>query len=174
MKATCTGQPSKCSTTPRNETFASSKADDPNTQLPVTAQVGTGRNLIADLLSGNYSFTQTTKLNSASSNRPLIFQQPREGRLIPCTMNAWSASALSTALGLLRQTRCSFQRSQRSDHTAEIISKKAGKTMFTEVDTVSPHGRTLTQYPQPRTRVRLVNKQDNMHREAEWLRKKGL
>ena len=29
--------------------------------------------------------------------------------------------------------------------TAEITAKKAGKTMFTEVDTVSPDGRTLTQ-----------------------------
>lgn len=31
------------------------------------------------------------------------------------------------------------------DHTVEIISKKAGKTMFTEVDSVSPDGGTLTQ-----------------------------
>jgi len=32
-----------------------------------------------------------------------------------------------------------------NDHTVEIISKKAGKTMFTEVNTVSPDGDTLTQ-----------------------------
>ena len=31
------------------------------------------------------------------------------------------------------------------DHTVEIISKKVGKTTFTEVDTVSPDGGTLTQ-----------------------------
>jgi hypothetical protein len=30
-------------------------------------------------------------------------------------------------------------------HTVEIIAKKAGKTMFTEVDAISPDGRTLTQ-----------------------------
>jgi hypothetical protein len=30
-------------------------------------------------------------------------------------------------------------------YTVEFIAKKAGKTMFTEVDTVSPDGRTLTQ-----------------------------
>jgi hypothetical protein len=30
-------------------------------------------------------------------------------------------------------------------YTVEIIAKKAGKTMYTEIDTVSPDGRTLTQ-----------------------------
>lgn len=29
-------------------------------------------------------------------------------------------------------------------HTVEIIAKKAGKTMLTEVDAISPDGNTLT------------------------------
>jgi hypothetical protein len=81
--------------------------------------------------------------------------------------------AYSTALGLLIQTRRSFHRNRQficlpkacfvgvpqksrpmetmisvrilDDHTVEIISKKAGKTMFTEVDTVFPDGGTFTQ-----------------------------
>jgi hypothetical protein len=42
------------------------------------------------------------------------------------------------------------------DHTVEIISKKAGKTMFTEVDTVSPDGATLTQVVQDTTEAQAV------------------
>ena len=43
-----------------------------------------------------------------------------------------------------------------NDHTVEIISKKAGKTMFTEVDTVSPDGRTLTQLVKDTTEAEAV------------------
>ena len=42
------------------------------------------------------------------------------------------------------------------DHTAEIVSKKAGKTMFTEVDTVSPDGGTLTQAVKDTTEAQAV------------------
>ena len=42
------------------------------------------------------------------------------------------------------------------DHTVEIISKKAGKTMFTEVDTVSPDGGTLTQLVKDTTETQAV------------------
>jgi hypothetical protein len=42
------------------------------------------------------------------------------------------------------------------DHTVEIISKKAGKTMFTEVDTVSSDGATLTQLVKDTTEVQAV------------------
>lgn len=42
------------------------------------------------------------------------------------------------------------------DHTVEIISKKAGKTMFTEVDTVSPDGGTLTQVVKDTTEAQAV------------------
>jgi hypothetical protein len=42
------------------------------------------------------------------------------------------------------------------DHTVEIISKKAGKTMFTEVDTVSPDGDTLTQLVKDTTETQAV------------------
>ena len=43
-----------------------------------------------------------------------------------------------------------------NDHTVEIISKKAGKTMFTEVDTVSQDGRTLTQLVKDTTEAEAV------------------
>jgi len=42
------------------------------------------------------------------------------------------------------------------DHTVEVISKKAGKTMFTEVDTVSPDGGTLTQFVKDTTEAQAV------------------
>jgi len=42
------------------------------------------------------------------------------------------------------------------DHTVEIISKKAGKTMFTEVDTVSPDGSILTQVVKDTTEAQAV------------------
>ena len=42
------------------------------------------------------------------------------------------------------------------DHTVEIISKKAGKTMFTEVDTVSSDGGTLTQLVKDTTEAQAV------------------
>jgi hypothetical protein len=38
----------------------------------------------------------------------------------------------------------------------EIISKKAGKTMFTEVDTVSADGQTLNQVVKDTTEVQAV------------------
>jgi hypothetical protein len=41
-------------------------------------------------------------------------------------------------------------------HTMEIISKKVGKMMFTEVDTVSPDGGTLTQVVQDTTEAQAV------------------
>jgi len=42
------------------------------------------------------------------------------------------------------------------DRTVEIVSKKAGKTMFTEVDTVSPDGTTLTQAVKDTTEAQAV------------------
>ena len=42
------------------------------------------------------------------------------------------------------------------DHTVEIISKKKGKTMFTEVDTISPDGGTLTQLVKDTTEAQAV------------------
>ena len=42
------------------------------------------------------------------------------------------------------------------DHSVEIISKKAGKTMFTEVATVSPDGQTLTQVVKDSTETQAV------------------
>jgi hypothetical protein len=42
------------------------------------------------------------------------------------------------------------------DHTVEVISKKAGKIMFTEVDTVSPDGATLTQAVKDTTEAQTV------------------
>ena len=42
------------------------------------------------------------------------------------------------------------------DRTVEIISKKAGKTMFTEVDTVSADGQTLSQVVKDTTEVQAV------------------
>lgn len=41
-------------------------------------------------------------------------------------------------------------------HTVEIIVKKAGKTMFTEVDAISPDGRTLTQLVKDTTEAETV------------------
>jgi hypothetical protein len=43
-----------------------------------------------------------------------------------------------------------------NDHTVEIISKKAGKIMFTEVDTVSPDGAALTQVMKDTTEAQAV------------------
>lgn len=42
------------------------------------------------------------------------------------------------------------------DHTVKIISKKAGKLMFTEVDTISPDGATLTQVLKDTTEAQTV------------------
>src|SRR5215472_13520878 len=42
------------------------------------------------------------------------------------------------------------------DHTVEIVSKKAGKIMFTEVATVSPDGGTLTQLVRDTTEAQAV------------------
>ena len=42
------------------------------------------------------------------------------------------------------------------DHTVEVISKKAGKRMFTEVDTISPDGATLTQVVKDTTEAQTV------------------
>src|SRR5260221_5247130 len=42
------------------------------------------------------------------------------------------------------------------DHTVETNSKKAGKTMLTEVDTVSPDGSTLTQVVKDTTEAEAV------------------
>jgi hypothetical protein len=42
------------------------------------------------------------------------------------------------------------------EHKVEIVSKKAGKTMFTEVDTVSPDGGTLTQVVKDTTEAQPV------------------
>lgn len=42
------------------------------------------------------------------------------------------------------------------EHTVEIISKKAGKTMFTETDTVSADGSTLTQFVKDTTEAEAV------------------
>ena len=42
------------------------------------------------------------------------------------------------------------------DHTVEIVSKKSGKTMFTEVDTVSTDGETLTQLVRDTTEAQAV------------------
>jgi hypothetical protein len=42
------------------------------------------------------------------------------------------------------------------DHTVEIISKKTGKTMFTEIDTVSQDGGTLTQLVKDTTEAQAV------------------
>lgn len=42
------------------------------------------------------------------------------------------------------------------DRTVEIVSKKAGRTMFTEVDTVSPDGKTLTQVVKDTTEAEAV------------------
>ena len=42
------------------------------------------------------------------------------------------------------------------DHTVEVTSKKAGKPMFTEADTVSPDGNTLTQVVKDTTEAEAV------------------
>lgn len=42
------------------------------------------------------------------------------------------------------------------DHTVEVTSKKAGKPMFTETDTVSPDGSTLTQVVKDTTEAEAV------------------
>ncbi|MGC1268858.1 MAG: hypothetical protein WA853_21450, partial [Candidatus Acidiferrum sp.] len=42
------------------------------------------------------------------------------------------------------------------DHTVELISKKKGKTMFTEVDTISGDGETLTQVMKDTTEAQAV------------------
>ncbi len=41
-------------------------------------------------------------------------------------------------------------------HTVEFLAKKAGKTMFTEVDAISPDGRTLTQLVKDTTEAETV------------------
>lgn len=43
------------------------------------------------------------------------------------------------------------------DHTVEVTSKKAGKPLFTETDTVSPDGSTLTQVVKDTTEAEAVN-----------------
>jgi len=52
------------------------------------------------------------------------------------------------------------------DHTVEIISKKAGKIMFTEVDTVSPDGTTLTQVVKDTTEAQAVTIETHSKRVA--------
>jgi hypothetical protein len=41
-------------------------------------------------------------------------------------------------------------------HSVELVAKQAGKTMFTELDTVSPDGDTLTQVTKDRTEAKTV------------------
>jgi hypothetical protein len=53
------------------------------------------------------------------------------------------------------------------DHTVEIISKKTGKTMFTEVDTVSPDGTTLTQVVKDTTEAQAVTIETRSKRVAQ-------
>jgi hypothetical protein len=52
------------------------------------------------------------------------------------------------------------------DHTVEVISKKAGKIMFTEVDTVSPDGATLTQGVKDTTEAQAVTIETHSRRVA--------
>jgi len=52
------------------------------------------------------------------------------------------------------------------DRTVEIISKKAGKTMFTETDTVSADGNTLTQVMKDTTEAEAVTFESDFRRIA--------
>jgi hypothetical protein len=52
------------------------------------------------------------------------------------------------------------------DHTVEIISKKAGKPMFTETDTVSAEGNTLTQVMKDTTESEAVTFESDFRRVA--------
>jgi hypothetical protein len=49
-------------------------------------------------------------------------------------------------------------------HTVEFIAKKAGKTMFTEVDAVSPKGSTLTQIVKDTTEAATVTVETHSRR----------
>jgi len=52
------------------------------------------------------------------------------------------------------------------DHTIEVISKKAGKPMFTETDTVSADGNTLTQVMKDTTEAEAVTFESQFRRMA--------
>jgi hypothetical protein len=52
------------------------------------------------------------------------------------------------------------------DHTVEVTSKKAGKPMFTETDTVSPDGNTLTQVVKDTTEAEAVTFENIFRRVA--------
>jgi len=51
--------------------------------------------------------------------------------------------------------------------TVELIAKKSGKTMFTEVDTISPDGNTLTQFVRDTTEAETVLIETRSRRVAE-------
>jgi hypothetical protein len=53
-----------------------------------------------------------------------------------------------------------------NDHTVEVTSKKAGKPMFTETDTVSPDGDTLTQVVKDTTEAEAVSFESVFRRTA--------
>lgn len=52
------------------------------------------------------------------------------------------------------------------DHTVEVTSKKAGKPMFAETDTVSPDGDTLTQVVKDMTEAEAVTSESGFRRTA--------
>jgi hypothetical protein len=56
-----------------------------------------------------------------------------------------------------------------NESTVEIIAKKAGKIMFTEVDAISPDGRTLTQLVKDTTEVETVTMETRNRRRADRL-----
>ena len=53
------------------------------------------------------------------------------------------------------------------EHTIEIIAKKSGKTMFTELDTISPDGVTLTQLVKDTTEAETVTSETLSRRLAK-------
>jgi hypothetical protein len=53
-------------------------------------------------------------------------------------------------------------------YTIEIITKKAGKTLFTETDTVSPDGGTLTQLVKDTTEAEAVTMETLNKRVGQW------
>jgi hypothetical protein len=52
-------------------------------------------------------------------------------------------------------------------YTLAIIAKKAGKTMFTEVDAITPSGATLTQVVKDTTEAETVTIETRSHRVAK-------
>jgi hypothetical protein len=52
-------------------------------------------------------------------------------------------------------------------HTVEIIAKKAGKTMLTEVDAISSHGNTLTPFVKDTTEAETVTIETHNRRIAK-------